>query len=291
MTSKPAGKEMPGVRLQRVLATAGFGSRRSCEQLIAEGRVSVDGKTVTEMGTRVRPDRQKVQVDGQPVRMPLAYYYVMYKPRGVICSLAEDEQGRKSISEYLPRKMRGLLKPVGRLDVQTTGLIFLTNDGGFSDRITHPRYGVEKIYRVKVRGMFTDEQVATLKKGVMLDDGPAKASAVRVDTRTKDDAVLILTMKEGRNRIVRRMMEAMGVFVKRLTRTQIGCVTDEGLRSGMIRELTPLELSTLLGFIPEVRKASDVRNELPRGGRPAPWRKTLAKDRRKRPRPRKKGGK
>ncbi len=239
--------ELPsGDRLQKVLAAVGFGSRRSCEELIEEGRVTVDGE-VAILGRRVDPDVAEVAVDGVPVSVrPGLVYYLLNKPKGAVVT-ASDPQGRATALDLMPREPR--VFSVGRLDADTEGLIIFTNDGDLAHRLAHPSYGVEKEYLVEVDGIPTAGQVRQLRTGVMLDDGmttPARASTV-------EPRILKLTIHEGRNRQVRRMLAAVGHHVVRLVRVRIGPVSDRALAPGEWRPLTPEEVRGLEESVAEVR--------------------------------------
>ncbi|MEE3103369.1 MAG: pseudouridine synthase, partial [Actinomycetota bacterium] len=220
-----------GERLQKVLARVGIGSRRVCEDLIAEGRVLVDGEMAV-LGRRVDPETALIEVDGAPVGVrPDLVHYVLNKPAGVVTT-ADDPQGRPTVVGLVPNEPR--VFPVGRLDVDTEGLLLLTNDGELAHRLTHPSYGVEKEYVAEVEGLPTRAVLRRLREGVELDDGPtAPARATLVDP-----SVVRLTIHEGRNRQVRRMCEAVGHSVVRLVRTRIGPLADRSLAPGAWRELT-----------------------------------------------------
>ncbi len=237
-----AGDGDPGgtgrIRLQKVLARVGFGSRRACDDLIAAGRVTVDG-VVAVLGQRVDPDTAVVEVDGAPVGVrPDLVYYLLNKPAGVVTT-ADDPQGRPTVVEAVPEEPR--VFPVGRLDADTEGLLLLTNDGELAHRLTHPSYGVPKEYVAEVEGAPSRGALRSLREGVDLDDGPtapARASLMGPST-------VRLTIHEGRNRQVRRMCEAVGHPVVRLVRTRIGPVADRSLAPGAWRELTTAELRCL----------------------------------------------
>ena len=227
-----------GVRLQKVLARAGFGSRRTCDDLIAAGRVRVDG-AVAVLGRRVDAETALILVDGAPVGVrPGLVYYLLNKPVGVVTT-ADDPQGRPVVVGLVPDEPR--VFPVGRLDLDTEGLLLLTNDGEIANRITHPSYGVEKEYVVHVEGSPTRSVLRQLREGVELEDGvtaPARVTPVEPN-------VLRLVIHEGRNRQVRRMCDAVGHPVIRLVRTRIGPLADRSIRPGTWRHLETDELRAL----------------------------------------------
>ena len=233
-----------GERLQKVLARVGIGSRRVCEDLIAEGRVLVDGEMAV-LGRRVDPETALIEVDGAPVGVrPDLVHYILNKPAGVVTT-ADDPQGRPTVVGLVPDEPR--VFPVGRLDVDTEGLLLLTNDGELAHRLTHPSYGVEKEYVAEVEGLPTRAVLRRLREGVELDDGPtAPARATLVDP-----SVVRLTIHEGRNRQVRRMCEAVGHSVVRLVRTRIGPLADRSLAPGAWRELTGDEVRSLQRAVAE----------------------------------------
>lgn len=232
------GDHVEGERLQKVLARAGFGSRRVCEELIADGRVSVDGHRAV-LGSRVLVDVQTVAVDGVPIGVaPDLVHYLLNKPIGVV-STARDTHDRGTVVDLVPAEPR--VHPVGRLDVDTEGLILLTNDGPLTHRLTHPSFGVEKEYVADVVGRPSRGALRRLREGIDLDDGrtaPAKVSEL-------SPGVIRLTIHEGRNRQVRRMCEAVGHPVRRLVRTRIGPLRDPHLAPGSWRVLTQRELRDL----------------------------------------------
>lgn len=227
-----------GERLQKVLSRAGFGSRRVCDELIEQGRVSVNG-VMANPGCRVSIETSKIEVDGVPVSvLDGLVYYLLNKPVGVI-STADDPQGRSTVVDLVPSEPR--VHPVGRLDLDTEGLLLLTNDGDLTFRLTHPSFGIEKEYLAQVRGTPTRAALRRLREGVELEDGltsPAKASL-------QPPNLLTITIHEGRNRQVRRMCESVGYPVERLVRTRIGPITDRRLAPGSWRKLTQGELRSL----------------------------------------------
>ncbi len=234
-----ASAELPGgERLQKVLAQRGYGSRRVCEELIAEGRVSVNGE-VAILGRRIDPTVDAVEVDGKHVGVrPGMVHYLLNKPAGVVTT-ASDPHGRPTVVELVPDEPR--VFPVGRLDRDTEGLLLLTNDGELTNRLTHPRYGVEKEYLAEVEGIVSASGLRKLREGVELDDGMTAAGRASQPT----PGVLRITIHEGRNRQVRRMCEAIGHPVKRLVRVRIGPITDRSLPPGTWRALTSAELKAL----------------------------------------------
>ena len=233
-----------GERLQKVLAHAGFASRRICEQLIASARVTVDGE-VAEPGRRVDRRTARIAVDGVPVVVdPSRVYYLLNKPAGVV-STARDPQGRRTVVELVPAEPR--VFPVGRLDYATEGLIVLTNDGDLTQALTHPSRGVEKEYLVEVEGEPSAGAVRALREGVTLDDGKTAPARARVVQRQGGNAALVLVIHEGRNRQVRRMCEAIGHPVSRLVRTRIGPLSDRSLQPGRWRPLSATEVAALHG--------------------------------------------
>ena len=234
-----------GDRLQKVLARAGLGSRRVCEELIAEGRVTVNGD-VAQLGRRVDPDVDRVEVDGVPVGVrPGLVYYVLNKPAGVVTT-ASDTHGRPTVIELVPPEPR--VFPVGRLDTETEGLLLLTNDGDLTHRLTHPSFGVEKEYLAEVEGNPSRRAVRRLREGLELEDGttaPAKASLTPPN-------VLTIVIHEGRNRQVRRMCDAIGHPVRRLVRMRIGPITDRTLKPGEWRPLTLQEVQDLQAAVSSI---------------------------------------
>lgn len=239
--------ESEPVRLQKVLARAGVASRRASEDLIARGRVEVNGEIVTEQGVRVDPARDVIRVDGSripPERNHL--YVVLNKPRGVVSTM-DDPQGRPTVGSYLKHGER--LFHVGRLDVDTEGLLILTNDGDFAQRMTHPSYEVPKTYVAVVEGSVEHTTLASLRRGVTLDDGPVKPDKVRLMERGKDRSMVEITLHSGKNRVVRRIFEAVGHPVRDLARTAIGPIRLGTMKPGEVRDLTREELGKLLDSV------------------------------------------
>lgn len=230
-------------RVQRALARAGFGSRRACEQLIVDARVTVNG-TVAILGDRIDPEVDTVAVDGVTVNLdPNVRYYALHKPPGVVTTM-NDPQGRRDIRDFLPEDGPRVF-PVGRLDRDSEGLLLLTNDGELGNRLLHPRYAVEKEYLAEVDGAPSDRQVARIRRGVELEDGLAKPTSVRVVAASGPRGALRLTLTEGRKREVRRLLAEVGLPVVRLVRLRIGPVKLGDLPPGELRELTPDEIRSL----------------------------------------------
>ena len=232
------------VRLQKYLADAGVASRRASERIIFEGRVSVNGHTVTELGTKVDPLHDRVSVDGRALKEKRKIYIALNKPPGYICT-KRDPESRKIISELLPAEWAHLF-PVGRLDCMSEGLIFLTNDGDFSLKLTHPRYGVRKKYRVTVKGRVDAEFTERMVKGVVDEGEKLKAERVRILAAGNGSTLLEIDLAEGKNRELRRMFEIFGRVILKLLRVQIGPIKLGELRVGRWRTLTGAEIKSLL---------------------------------------------
>jgi len=230
-------------RLQKILAQAGVASRRKSEELILKGQVKVNGKTVTTLGMKVDPDRDRIEVRGKPIRLQRKRLFAFYKPRGVITSMS-DPLGRKVVADYF-REIPERVYPVGRLDRDTEGLLLVTNDGELANFLMHPRYGVEKCYHATVRGHPSEAALERLRKGIRLEDGWTTPAKVRRVRRGKGYTVLEIVIHEGRNRLVRRMCEAVGHPVLHLIRTRFAFVTLEGLSPGTYRELDKGEIARL----------------------------------------------
>ena len=232
-----------GVRLQKLLAAAGVGSRRVCENLIAEGRVEVDGQVVTELGVRIRPT-QVVHVDGVRVQLDEdRVYFAFNKPLGVVTTMSDD-LGRVNIGDYVGNRSERLFH-VGRLDADTEGLLILTNDGELAHRLQHPSYGVAKTYLAQIPGPVPRGLGRQLREGVELDDGPASVDSFRVVDSQPGKALVEVVLHEGRKHIVRRLLEAVGHPVISLVRTQVGPIQLGDTKPGKMRPLTRAEVGKL----------------------------------------------
>ena len=233
------------IRLQKLLAQSGVASRRKCEELMLAGEVEVDGEVVTRLGTKVDPTTAVIRVSGK--RLPPVsphVYLVLNKPRGVVSTMS-DPQGRRTLGDLVADRPERLFH-VGRLDTDTEGLILLTNDGDFAQRVAHPSYELDKTYVAEVDGVVTKATLRRLREGVSLEDGPVEVSSATLVSSTTDRSIVEVVIHEGRNRIVRRLLDEVGHPVRRLTRTAIGPVLLRGLRRGELRDLTRDELGTLL---------------------------------------------
>jgi 23S rRNA pseudouridine2605 synthase len=233
-----------GVRLQKVLAAAGVGSRRKCEQLIADGRVSIEGRGVAELGSRVDPDTALVRVDGKRINLRSDLRYLAFnKPYGVITAMS-DPHGRPCVGDFVADRPERLFH-VGRLDAETEGLLILTNDGDFANRLAHPSHGVVKTYIAEVPSPVDRGLAAKLRAGVELEDGPVTVDGFRVIDSAGDRTLVEVSLHEGRNHIVRRLLDAVGHPVSKLVRVAVGPVRLGDQRAGAIRELTTKELGEL----------------------------------------------
>ncbi len=275
-------------RLQKILSQAGVASRRAAERLIAEGRVTVNGKTVLEMGTKADGDTDDIRVDGRRLRAPERKRYILLnKPAGYV-STRSDPQRRRTVIDLLVG-VREYVYPVGRLDYETEGLLLLTNDGDLAARLTHPRHGVERSYEVRVAGMPDESALRQLREGIPLDGRrtlPAEATLLnarrdasgrpkglqpreRAGPQPRErEGVLQLTIREGRNRQVRRMCEAVGHPVRELARTRIGPLTDRRLKVGTWRDLTADEVRTLQALANRPAPTPPPRRPRPAAARP-----------------------
>ncbi|WP_085523504.1 pseudouridine synthase [Tuberibacillus sp. Marseille-P3662] len=231
-------------RLQKMIAKAGIASRRKAEQLITDGQVTVNGRTVTELGTKVA-ETDKIEVNGVPVEKEEPVYLLFYKPTSVISSV-KDDRDRKVVTDYLP-EIDERVFPIGRLDYDTSGVLLLTNDGDFANKMMHPSYKVEKEYIAKIKGIPSKEDIRKLQKGVKLEDGvtaPAKVKLLSSD-KQKQTAIIQIIIAEGKNRQVRRMFAVLGYDVIKLKRERYGSLTLGSLNAGDYRMLKPYEIKQL----------------------------------------------
>ncbi len=240
-------------RLQKILSHAGIASRRAAEELIRQGRVEVNREVVTELGTKADPVRDEIRVDGRRLRKqaPVRRHLLMYKPREVVSTRA-DPQRRTTVLDLLARAgIHGYFYPVGRLDYDSEGLIILTNDGDFAEKLAHPRYEIERAYEARVLGVPDPRDLARLAGGIVIEGRRTLPARVTVrgtqPAGSETHTVMEIVLREGRNRQVRRMCEAIGHPVVRLKRTRIGRITARGLKPGGIRELTAAEIKSLVG--------------------------------------------
>ena len=238
----------PGVRLQKILSTAGVASRRASEQLIRDGRVSVNGEVVRELGSRADPARDDIRVDGRRVHTEVRHRYIaLYKPRGYVTT-RKDPEGRPTVLDLLGDV--GYIYPVGRLDYDSEGLLLLTTDGDLAEKLTHPRHEVERVYEAIVAGAPDDDAIEKLRRGIFLDGRRTAPADVRRGTTVKSGhptTKLTISLREGRNRQVRKMCQAVGHPVRALTRVRMGSVTLGKLRPGEWRELGAAEVAALKG--------------------------------------------
>lgn len=230
-------------RLQKIIAASGITSRRKAEDLIVQGRVKVDGQVITQLGYQARKGAL-IEVDGKPINKENKVYYVMNKPKNTLCTL-QDEHGRPTVLDYIQVEQR--IFPVGRLDFDTTGVLVLTNDGEFANEIIHPSSHLEKCYEVSIKGILTGENLKELERGIRLEDGmtlPARVVVINKNIE-KGSMLLELTIQEGRNRQVKRMIEYFGFEVKRLNRKRLGNLSVQDLKPGQVRLLKPFEVKQL----------------------------------------------
>jgi 23S rRNA pseudouridine2605 synthase len=229
-------------RLQKVLAAAGVDSRRKCEELILNGVVRVNRKVVDKLPAFVDPAKDIITVDGKKIQAAQKVYFLLNKPRGVVCTNS-DPQGRKKAIDIIPSDQR--IFCVGRLDIDTTGVIILTNDSELANRLTHPRYGLAKTYVVRVKGQITGEAARKLKKGIWLAEGKTGRASVKILKRNYKESLIEITIRQGLNRQIRRMLARVGLPVKSLNRTRIGKLNTRGLGVGKFRTLTKAEVAYL----------------------------------------------
>lgn len=243
---RPTDKEMGKQRIQKVLGRFGVASRRAVEEMVAEGRISVNGRKIGKLPCFIDPDVDEIRVDGQMLRLGpdrRKVYYLLNKPRGVVCTQV-DPAGRPRVVDLVPHPS-GRVYCVGRLDKETTGLIIVTNDGELTEYLTHPRHGVMKTYVVEVEGRVTGDQITKLRKGVHIDGKQTRGVWIKVLRRRVSTTSLEIRLTEGRNREIRRMLARLGNKVRRLKRTAIGPLTDRGVKIGNYRVLTPREVTRL----------------------------------------------
>ena len=234
---------MPLIRLQKVIADAGIASRRRAEAIILEGRVRVNGKTIRELGTRVDPHADRIAVDGRTIHAEKTITILLNKPRGVVCT-ADDPEGRETVVD-LVRKIKARLYPVGRLDFATSGALLLTNDGALAHALTHPKFGVEKTYLLKIRGSVDESTLEKWRKGVDIGDVVTRPAIVARVEEEENYTWVEVTISEGRNRQIRRMAEATDLEVIKLKRVSFAGLTIERLKIGQYRELTARALARL----------------------------------------------
>jgi 23S rRNA pseudouridine2605 synthase len=240
----PAVEADGKVRLNRFLAMSGVCSRRAADEFIAGGRVEVNGRRATELGLRIDPAHDRVAVDGEPVRREKPVYVLCNKPKGVVCTNARHEQ-KKRVIDLLP-EVRGRLFTVGRLDLDSEGLILVTNDGAFAQRMTHPRFGVPKVYAVLVRGRVDARDLQKARGGVWLAEGPTAGMRIKVERAGRDRTYMKVMLREGRNREIRRVFARLGFPVLELKRIRIGELSLHGLAAGQWRFLQPHEVQGLV---------------------------------------------
>jgi 23S rRNA pseudouridine2605 synthase len=253
-----------GERLQRLLAAAGVASRRKAEELIRAGRVSVDGKVITELGTRVDPQQSTIRVDGRPIRPEPLRYIMLNKPSGFITTTS-DERGRQTVMDLLPPGLR--VFPVGRLDRDTEGLLLLTNDGDLANRVMHPRYELTKEYLVLTPLKPPPAVMKRIAAGVDIDGKRLVPHEFRIVRETPAGVLLSVVIHEGMNRVVRKMMESAGIPITHLRRVRVGPLSVAGIPPGAYRELTPGELTSLLQALRIDRGETSTRGARPTTGR------------------------
>jgi pseudouridine synthase len=240
------------IRLQKALSIAGISSRRKAEELMLQGRVKVNGKVVRELGTRVNPLEDSVMVDGRPVQLdPDRIYLAFHKPKNIISTMS-DEYGRACLADYFQGFER--VFNVGRLDAETSGLLLMTNDGELANQLAHPSFGVEKLYVAKVQGRISKAELQRLRDGVELEDGLQKADRANLLDQNATESLVEVVLHSGKNRIVRRMFEAVGHPVLELTRKSFGPLRLGNLKPGQYRELSKLEVSALLSAADKPKK-------------------------------------
>jgi len=250
-------------RLQKILAGAGLGSRRQCEEIISAGRVTVNGEVIDKMGVQVDPEKDIIHVDGDRIRTERKAFYLLNKPKGYVVTQS-DEFGRKRAADLLVGVEERVF-PVGRLDMDTEGLLIFTNDGDLANYLTHPRYGVPKTYLALIRGAVQDSDLEKLRGGLYFEEGKVQADTVSIRFKTHETTTVEMTLREGRNREVRRMFVRLGYKVKNLKRVRIGNLTDRGLSVGHYRYLRRNEIEALQsGDFSKVRARGKRKRKQPR---------------------------
>lgn len=234
-------------RLQKVIANSGYCSRRKAEELITKGRVTVNGKIITELGTKIN-EKDEIIIEGKHLEKEPKEYYLLYKPRGVITSVTDDKK-RKTVTDLIPTQTR--IYPVGRLDYDTTGVLLLTNDGNLTNYLIHPKNNIEKVYIAKIKGLITPAQLKEITRGVKIDNyktAPAKAKLKKWDKKS-NTSIVELTIHEGRNHQVKKMFEAIGYEVIKLKRERFSIFDLSGLKAGEYRRVTPKEVKILYSLM------------------------------------------
>ena len=263
----PADRPPTTEKLHKVLARAGIDSRRRCEDLIAQGRVEVDGTVVRDIAVRVDAASQRIRVDGEELPSPKAVHYLFYKPRGVLCTSATDESKPRVIDFF--RHLAERVFTVGRLDEDSEGLILVTNDGSFADRVAHPRYEVSKTYDVVVADRVTGPQLSKIRAGVWIAEGKTRIEEVAVKKRGYGITVLRIRLIEGRNREIRRILARLGLRIRRLRRVGIGPLEVGTLKPGRARRLVGEEVTTLLAGAAEAAPPPHSKPKRPSSKRPS----------------------
>lgn len=267
---------MADVRLQKFLAECGIGSRRTMEQFITEGRVRVNGQVVTKLGSKIDPEKDKIEVNRRRVQVAPKGIMLLNKPRGVVSTLS-DPEGRRSVADFLTKHYRSYF-PVGRLDWDSTGLMVLTNDGEIAERLMHPRYGFERVYHARVEGSVSEELLAKMQKGVRLADGPVQASGMILRNDEKSTWVEV-KIHEGRNRVVRRMFDKLGHPVMKLKRVVYGPFKLGNLQAGQVRVLTRKEYEDARRKVLRVHETEKPSVERHRSPESQPAKRPLRKSR------------
>jgi 23S rRNA pseudouridine2605 synthase len=230
------------IRLNKYLANLGIASRRDIKTFLKSQNVTVNGESIKEAGFRVDPQKDEIRINGKEIKQPELVYYLINQPKGVVSTTA-DEYGRKNVISLIPTEER--IYPVGRLDKDTTGLLILTNDGELTNQLIHPRYHVDKIYRLQIAGMITKEQLRALRNGVLLDDGITYPASVVITKSNNANTFLEMTIHEGRNRQIRRMCETVGIKLLELQRVKFGSLSLGNLPIGKFRKLKKEEIASL----------------------------------------------